>query len=56
MKPETKPDAWAMSAEKEAALHRQYASLCDGDNGVNVATLQEECENLGLDEATGRDM
>lgn len=55
-KPETKPDAWAMSAEKEAALRRQYASLCDGDNGVNVATLQEECENLGLDEATGRDM
>lgn len=56
VKPETKPDAWAMSAEKEAALRRQYASLCDGDNGVNVATLQEECENLGLDEATGRDM
>ena len=55
-KPEAKPDAWAMPAEKEAALRRQYASLCDGDNGVNVATLQEECENLGLDEATGHDM
>ena len=42
-------DSFVTSAEPDY-------TTCDGDNGVNVATLQEECENLGLDEATGRDM
>lgn len=51
-----KPDEWTMSAATESSLLQQYASLCDGDNGVHVSTMQEEFENLGLDEATGNEM
>ena len=51
-----KRDAWELPAEEETSLKQQYATLCDGDNGVNITTLQEEFENLGLDEATGNDM
>ena len=51
-----KPDEWTMSAATESSLLQQYASLCDGDNGVHVNTVQEEFENLGLDEATGNEM
>ena len=52
----TKPDEWAMSPSTESSFLQQYASLCDGDNGVHVNTIQEEFENLGLDEATGNEM
>ena len=51
-----KPDEWTISAATESSFLQQYASLCDGDNGVNVNTVQEEFENLGLDEATGNEM